>query len=133
MTIAIPIWLIFINTVAWLAFRADKRRAMAGEWRIPETRLLTLALAGGWFGAKLAQRRFRHKTRKQPFAAFLNFVPITWVTILWLMLMVPATFQALRATPGVLATAVTSLVVHRQTAEPVTQPARRFFQKARQP
>lgn len=31
-----------------------------------------LALLGGWAGAKLAQGRFRHKTRKEPFRSLLN-------------------------------------------------------------
>lgn len=65
---------VFANVLAYMAFGIDKGRAERGEWRIPEVTLLLLALAGGWIGAKLAQRRFRHKTRKQPFAAVLNLI-----------------------------------------------------------
>ncbi|MGH1415038.1 MAG: DUF1294 domain-containing protein [Pelagimonas sp.] len=63
-----------INVAAFLAFWVDKRRAKTHEWRIPEKTLLGLAVAGGSPGAKLAQIRLRHKTRKQPFATLLNLI-----------------------------------------------------------
>ena len=68
----------FVNGVAFWMFYLDKERAIRGEWRISETTLLTLAFLGGWFGAIAAQRRFRHKTRKQPFRTFLNLIPFLW-------------------------------------------------------
>jgi uncharacterized membrane protein YsdA (DUF1294 family)/cold shock CspA family protein len=45
----------------------DKHRAMAGEWRTPESRLHLLELMGGWPGALVAQQLYRHKTRKVDF------------------------------------------------------------------
>lgn len=71
----------FVNGLAFLLFRMDKDRAVRGEWRVPESTLLTLAFLGGWFGAKAAQRRFRHKTRKEPFRTFLNLIPALWVLL----------------------------------------------------
>lgn len=67
------IWLIIINTLAWTQFGEDKRRAGSGlpntlVRRIPERHLLRLAFWGGSPAALLAQKHFRHKTRKQPFA-----------------------------------------------------------------
>lgn len=47
----------------------DKQRAQSGGWRIPESRLHLFALLGGWPGAYLAQRRYRHKTAKPLFKA----------------------------------------------------------------
>ena len=47
-----------------LAYRSDKRRAESGAWRIPESTLHLAELLGGWPGAFLAQRRFRHKISK---------------------------------------------------------------------
>lgn len=70
-------WLLFpllvtINAAAIAAFAIDKRRAIEGKWRIAESTLLTLALIGGSPGALWARARFRHKTRKQPFAMQLD-------------------------------------------------------------
>lgn len=65
-------WLALTNMLAFTAFGLDKRRAVNGDGRIPETTLLLLATIGGWIGAKLAQQVFRHKTGKQPFGVLLN-------------------------------------------------------------
>ncbi len=72
-------YLLVVNGMAFVAFGDDKRRAERDDWRIPEMRLLGVALLGGWAGAKLGQRIFRHKTRKQPFAAMLNFTVAVWI------------------------------------------------------
>lgn len=62
------------NAITVAAFAVDKRRAVTGEWRIAESTLLTLALIGGSPGALWARARFRHKTRKQPFATRLDLI-----------------------------------------------------------
>jgi len=46
---------------------SDKRRALEGKWRIPETQLHAAELLGGWPGAWIAHRRLRHKTVKRPY------------------------------------------------------------------
>jgi uncharacterized membrane protein YsdA (DUF1294 family) len=66
--------LLVMNVLAYTLFALDKARAEAGEWRISERTLLWAALLGGSLGAKLAQRRFRHKTRKEPFRTALNAI-----------------------------------------------------------
>ena len=58
------------------AYRSDKRRAEAGEWRIPESTLHISAFLGGWPGAFLAQRLFRHKTAKA------SFQFVFWIIVL---------------------------------------------------
>lgn len=65
-------WLLLTNILAFAAFAVDKRRALEGEGRLPETTLLLLATIGGWIGAKLAQIILRHKSSKQPFGLLLN-------------------------------------------------------------
>lgn len=74
MPAALGLYLVAINLVTFAAFGLDKRRAEAGAWRIPERRLLGLAAAGGGLGAVAAQRVFRHKTRKEPFASALRLI-----------------------------------------------------------
>ncbi|HEX8449775.1 MAG TPA: DUF1294 domain-containing protein [Allosphingosinicella sp.] len=71
MAAAILALLLLVNLVTVFRFWDDKRRAVAGQWRIPESTLLGLAAIGGTPGAVLACRLFRHKTRKQPFATLL--------------------------------------------------------------
>lgn len=63
-----------LNLVAFAAFGIDKARARRGKRRIPEARLLFLALAGGTPGAYAGRRAFRHKTHKHPFVAQLHTI-----------------------------------------------------------
>ncbi|GLS86043.1 membrane protein [Cypionkella aquatica] len=65
-------YFLLANALAYTAFAIDKSRAIHCQSRIPERSLLILATLGGWLGAKVAQHRLRHKTRKQPFGIFLN-------------------------------------------------------------
>ncbi len=58
---------IAVSLFAFFSYRSDKRRAEAGAWRIPEITLHLTALLGGWPGAFLAQRMFRHKVSKVSF------------------------------------------------------------------
>lgn len=55
------------SATAYVAYRIDKRRAEAGEWRISELTLHAIELCGGWPGAFLAQRRYRHKIAKRSY------------------------------------------------------------------
>ncbi|MGB8020421.1 MAG: cold shock and DUF1294 domain-containing protein [Candidatus Nanopelagicales bacterium] len=62
--------------VAFLLYSADKSAAEQGRWRTSESTLHTVDLVGGWPGALVARRVFRHKTIKQPFRT------IFWVTVI---------------------------------------------------
>jgi len=53
-----------VSLFTYFTYRSDKRRAEKGEWRIPEATLHLAELLGGWPGAFLAQRKYRHKTAK---------------------------------------------------------------------
>jgi uncharacterized membrane protein YsdA (DUF1294 family) len=55
---------LLMSLVALMAYWIDKRRAARAEWRISEGALHTIELLGGWPGAWVAQRVFRHKWRK---------------------------------------------------------------------
>lgn len=72
----IPAWYLLTGLTAFLTYFRDKRAARREEWRVAEGTLHVMALAGGWPGALLAQRLFRHKTRKTPFRI------VFWITVL---------------------------------------------------
>jgi uncharacterized membrane protein YsdA (DUF1294 family) len=59
-----------LSLVAFVMQWVDKRRAEAERWRVPESGLHFLELLGGWPGAFLAQRLFRHKTAKLSYQLF---------------------------------------------------------------
>jgi len=59
-------FLVAVNTVSLVLFGVDKLKSMSGGWRIPENRLLLVALCGP-FGAFAGMLLFRHKTRKIKF------------------------------------------------------------------
>lgn len=67
-------WLLLVNGLSLAAFGVDKRRSVAGEWRLSEGFLLRLAFVGGWPGAKLGQVLFRHKTVKRSFRRKLTVI-----------------------------------------------------------
>ncbi len=67
----LAVYLVLINGIAFAMFAIDKTAAIRGEWRVSEGTLLFLAMIGGSVGAIVAQRRLRHKTRKEPFRSTL--------------------------------------------------------------
>lgn len=64
------------------AYRSDKRAAAEGRWRTPESTLHLIALCGGWPGALLAQRWFRHKSKKTEFLWTFWFTVIANIAVL---------------------------------------------------
>lgn len=78
------LYLLAINLVTFAAYGADKRAARHGQARIPEKALHLLALAGGTPAAYLAQRHFRHKTRKGSFQATFWMIAVTQIAgLVW--------------------------------------------------
>jgi uncharacterized membrane protein YsdA (DUF1294 family) len=65
----LPAAMLPMSVAAWVLYRDDKKRAVAGRWRVTETELHGLELFGGWPGAFLAQQKYRHKTRKFSYQA----------------------------------------------------------------
>lgn len=75
-----------LSTIAFAAYGIDKSQAIRSGRRIPEKHLHILTVLGGWPGALLGQRVFRHKTRKT------RFLIVYWLCVLihvgvtaWLM------------------------------------------------
>lgn len=91
-----PAWLPWVvagfyglgSLVAFVAYGLDKRAAIAGRRRTPERTLYRYTLLGGWPGALLAMRVFRHKRRKAPFVrrvwAIVALHGALWIGAAWL-------------------------------------------------
>ncbi|WP_232411043.1 DUF1294 domain-containing protein [Methylophilus sp. 5] len=70
-------WVYWVaSAMAFIVYKLDKSAAMRHQRRTPEKTLHLLALVGGWPGAILAQRLFRHKSKK------LSFQITFWATII---------------------------------------------------
>jgi uncharacterized membrane protein YsdA (DUF1294 family) len=78
-----------MSGIAFAVVAYDKLAARLARRRVAENRLHLLSVLGGWPGALLAHRVFRHKTQKQSFralfavAVLVNGLGLTG--LLWLM------------------------------------------------
>ena len=70
----VAVYLGLLNLATFAIFGFDKAAAADKRSRVPERALLTLAAFGGSPAALLARPVFRHKTRKQPFSAWLTLI-----------------------------------------------------------
>lgn len=76
----LKIYLIIINIIAFILYGLDKKKAVEGKWRIPESTLIGVAVIGGSVGAFAGMRFFHHKTQKPKF--FLGLPIIFCVQII---------------------------------------------------
>ncbi|MGR0277554.1 DUF1294 domain-containing protein [Marinomonas dokdonensis] len=60
-------YLILLNSYTLVCYGLDKMAAKRGRWRVSEFKLHLLSLLGGWPGAMLSQKLFRHKVSKKRF------------------------------------------------------------------
>jgi uncharacterized membrane protein YsdA (DUF1294 family) len=77
---AIAIYLsivVVMSVISFAVYGLDKRQAVTGGRRVRERTLHVLAFLGGWPGAMLGQRRFRHKTRK------VSFLIAFWMVVVF--------------------------------------------------
>jgi uncharacterized membrane protein YsdA (DUF1294 family) len=82
----------------FIAYGLDKRRAANGGRRVSEHTLHLLALLGGWPGAWLGQRQFRHKTKKVSFRILFCVVVVAHVAVVGAVAYSVVSF--LQAAPG---------------------------------
>ena len=61
------VYLFLINAIGLLLMLADKQKARKNLWRIPESTLILIGIAGGSLGCIMGMRLFRHKTRHPKF------------------------------------------------------------------
>lgn len=78
--------LVSINITTMVAYYVDKRAAIRHTWRVPENTLHTLEFLGGWLGALMAQKLFRHKTVKKSFRAIFWLMIIMEFAAVWIIL-----------------------------------------------
>jgi uncharacterized membrane protein YsdA (DUF1294 family) len=73
------------SLVTFVTYWLDKRAAIRDRRRVSERTLHTMELLGGWPGAYVAQRTFRHKTRKRSYQVVywaivvLHVAGVVWV------------------------------------------------------
>lgn len=72
---AVAVVYLVMSIAAMIAYGVDKSAAYTRAWRTSESTLHVLAVLGGWPGAAVAQRIFRHKSRKRSFRVTF------WVTV----------------------------------------------------
>jgi len=68
--------MLVLSLVAFVFYGFDKRRAQKDGRRVPEKTLHIMSLLGGWPGALMGQRVFRHKTQK------LRFRIVFWLCVM---------------------------------------------------
>lgn len=78
--VAMQLFLIIANGIAFLLFGLDKFFAKLAIQRIPE-KVLYLFAAAGCFGAWLAMLVFRHKTAKPTFKRTMYAISIIYILI----------------------------------------------------
>jgi uncharacterized membrane protein YsdA (DUF1294 family) len=78
-----------MSLVCFLAYGLDKQKAVKGDRRVSERTLHLMAFLGGWPGALLGQRHFRHKTQK------VTFRLMFWMVVVLHLGMVGAVTYAL--------------------------------------
>lgn len=75
------LYLVIINLASFITFFVDKRKAVKNKWRIKESSLHLLSLAGGVYGSIAAMLFFRHKNKKLKFCVITALALILHLAI----------------------------------------------------
>ena len=78
----ILIYLLIINAVGFFSMLVDKYKAKKKLWRIPEARLLTIALIGGSLGSLIGMYTLRHKTKHRKFTVGIPAILASQILLL---------------------------------------------------
>ncbi len=79
-------YLIFINIFTFIIFGIDKYKAIKNKYRVKEKTLFILSIIGGFVGAILAMKIFRHKTLKPSFKYGIPIICIIELIIIFVIL-----------------------------------------------
>lgn len=74
---------------------SDKQKAKKKAWRIPESTLFLLAIAGGSIGSIAGMYTFRHKTKHMNFVILMPVILAVQVLLVVLLLLSPLTISFL--------------------------------------
>ena len=86
-------YLLIINIIAFALMGADKKKAQAKAWRIPEKTLFLSAILGGSIGAIAGMQVFRHKTKHWYFKYGMPAILILQIlaaAVFWYIIWYPA-------------------------------------------
>ena len=81
-------WYAVVSVATFVAYGYDKSKALTAAWRMKEQTLHTLEMLGGWPGALIAQRVFKHKRRKTKYMAAFWRIVATHVVVWFLLVLV---------------------------------------------
>lgn len=84
--LAVIVYFIVINMIAFVLYGIDKAKAEKGKWRISENTLIAAAALGGCIGAIAGMRFFHHKTRKKKFSIGLPVIFVIWIAAITAMI-----------------------------------------------
>lgn len=79
------IYLLEINTVAFILSAIDKVCARKDAWRVPEATLLLSAALGGSVGSLLGMLLLRHKTRHKKFTFGVPVILFAQVALVYFL------------------------------------------------
>lgn len=82
MAIYLAGYLLVVNFASAYLMYADKQRAIKKTWRVPESNLLFLCLAGGFLGTFCVMKYARHKTQHWQFHAAVIVSGFLWLLAL---------------------------------------------------
>jgi len=85
---SLVLYLIIINAVGLVLMLMDKRAARKSAWRIPEWRLMNIALSGGCFGIYTGMMLFRHKTKHPKFRIGVPLIMVLYIMLFVLLLII---------------------------------------------
>lgn len=82
------IYILLINVLGFGVMWLDKAMAKAGKYkyRVPESRILLIALAGGALGVFIGMDLFKHKTKKLKFTIIIPAIIILQLIVLRMLL-----------------------------------------------
>ncbi|HQD77017.1 MAG TPA: DUF1294 domain-containing protein [Bacillota bacterium] len=82
------IYILLINVLGFGVMWLDKAMAKAGKYkyRVPESRIFLIALAGGALGVFIGMDLFKHKTKKLKFTIIIPAIIILQLIVLRMLL-----------------------------------------------